>query len=81
MTSYSRHCDQSRGKCPTPHDCATGCHFNEATLHQWDGGAQVEHGFPIEMFELPETNSPALRYLGIAVALVACAAAVAMVFA
>ena len=43
MTSYHRQCDQNRRqRCASPHACMTGCHFNEATLNQWDGEAHVD---------------------------------------
>lgn len=44
-------CCNSYGQCTQGFNCCTREQAYDATLQNWQGGQQIEHGMPVQMFE------------------------------
>lgn len=80
--NYARQCPGQRQTYPNPYQCGEGCHFDNADTHQQAMKAPIHRELkplPVTMQEPEIDEGWELTPLGWAVALVACAAALAMV--
>lgn len=61
--AFPRYCEASRQPCAEPFQCGQKCQIEATKLAQWQGGVQVDHGLPVQMFEPPSWyQRPAVLY-------------------
>lgn len=55
-------CCDAYGKCTQGDDCCAREQAYDATLQNWQGGQQIEHGMPMQMFEADKPAPPVLKW-------------------